>query len=133
MTEPMPITDAAEVLNRQVPAGMHDDVYGPSPEAFKPNRGMDGFMSTLRGRVDPEEAYRRHTANPERQSLGTWGVQVGLAMSQNLTCIDDGLCDAETPLDHASVDFNALTRKQKNTVSGILRDAAVDAGPLYTP
>lgn len=131
MTEPTPIDDVDEVLNRQVPSVLWDHAQGrPMSTAFSPSTRDVGMMSTLRGRVDPQEAHRRYTEDLGYESLGTWGVQVGHAQDLNLECVDDGEIGA-LPSDHASVDFKSLSRGARKVAGRKLRDLASE--PLYAP
>lgn len=114
-SKPTRLKDAAEVLRRQVhPAQIKQDGT-PSSEAFRPNPGDNGMMSTLRGSVTPKEAHRRHTEDHGRLSEGTWGISVGEidALLVNhagghlqLQALDDAVQIGVK--DHASVDFTQV-------------------------
>ncbi|GAA1987187.1 hypothetical protein GCM10009718_25810 [Isoptericola halotolerans] len=127
------IGDIDEVLNRQVPPGLYDTAAGqPMWTAFRSQSADKGLMSTLRGRVAPQEAHRRHTEDHGRSSVGTWGVKVGDANEHGLACVDDGAA-AENPHDHASVDFNGLTKAEARIAGMALHETACQHGPLYVP
>lgn len=131
MSDPAPITDRVEVLNRQVHPSRIDPVEGVLWEAFNPGHRDHRKLSTLRGSVAPEDAYRRHTEDAGLESAGTWGVGVGEALDGSLVCLDDGGCDAN-PVDHASVDFNAVaTRGGRQQAARKLWQAAMTRGPLF--
>lgn len=142
MTDPTRLTDRAEVLRRQVhPAQMKHDGT-PSSEAFRPNPGDAGMMSTLRGSVEAAEAHRRHVEDHQRESVGTWGLSVGEVDDVELAhdgevlrlqALDDaghvGLAD------HASVDFTnmegVVTRGKLRQVSRKLSGHANARGRLH--
>lgn len=131
--EPKPrrLTDLAEVLQRQVHPSQLDPVKVVSKAAFKPD--PTGMLSTLRQRVSPAEAFRRHVEESHLDSVGTWGVSVAEAEAQSAPAWDDEFCDG-LPADHASVDFTQHpTGNQKLRAASRLRDAAVGRGCLYTP
>ena len=133
MPEPEALNDDDEVLNRQVPPGLWDVAEGaPMWTAFGPQSSDNGKMSTLRGNVTPSEAHRRHTEDHGLASVGTWGVRVGDAHDNGTTCIDDGGADG-VPIDHASVDFNALTKAQRRISRRRLHELACLRGPLFEP
>lgn len=125
------INELDEVLNRQVPYGQWD-AGEPMWTAFGPQTRDNGLMSTLRGHVSPAEAYRRHTEDHGLRSRGTWGIRVGDAVDVGLACIDDGGA-MENPEDHASVDFQPLTKAERKIAGRKLHEFACKKGPLYTP
>lgn len=127
------IDDIEEVLNRQVPPGLWNTADGePMWTAFGPQSPDAGLMSTLRGHVTPEEAYRRHTEVHKLRSMGTWGVLVGDARDNGLPCLDDGGRPG-VPADHASVDFRRLTKKEIREARFDLHARSLERGPLHTP
>ena len=133
MAEGTELRDHDEVLNRQVHPGQWDTASGkPMLTAFGPQTADRGLMSTLRGRVEANEAFRRHTVDHRLKSVGTWGVRVGDAIACELPCIDDGGSDGN-PVDHASVDFRSMTRPQMRVARRKLHEESVRRGPLYEP
>lgn len=138
MTRGTVLTDEAELLNRQVHPRQHDAAKGALRTAFTPSERHQGLLSTLRGRVAPDEAHRRHRI-AELESVGTWPVEVGHAASHQLTCLDDGGVGG-LPQDHASIDFNGIPPRddlsQKALVAQAARklaERANEIGPLYIP
>lgn len=130
MAEPQVIADHDEVLNRQIPLGLwdaHED--RPMWAAFRPQTRDEGLLSTLRGRVGPEEAYRRYCSDPHMKSAGTWGICVGDAAGQGVACFDDGGLETNPP-DHASADFRPLASAQRRAVAVELHSLS---SPLYRP
>lgn len=130
--EPYRLTDPDEVLLRQV----HPDQVeggGISKVPFLPRRGDNSMVSTLRGYVSPEEAYRRHTEDHGHESVGTWGVAVGEGEEHGVPSWDDS-CLPESPADHASLDYAQHPAvNQRARVARKLRDAAVARGCLFAP
>ncbi|WP_207555732.1 hypothetical protein [Intrasporangium flavum] len=123
------IDDLDEVLLRQVhPVHLDEDAVVQSV-AFNPSREHQGLLSTLRERVGAEEAYRRHK-DAGLASAGTWGVSVREADENSLPCLDDEHLP-DSPPDHASIDFSALSRKGAVRAAKLLRDAAVARGCLH--
>lgn len=121
------IEDEGETLLRQVHPSMWSG-NGLAKSAFLPSELDQDRLSTLREAVGAETAFKRWV-DSGHESSGTYGINVGLAISQKLECIDDA--DDETP-DHASVDFAQLpTRGSKQQVARKLRDAAVEVGCLH--
>lgn len=129
------LTSADLVLLRQaLPTFLKSDgtmssqLFAPS-SADKDDRLL---VSTLHGRVDPEEAHRRHTA-AGHESLGTWGASVGEIEAEGLQSYDDGGLGGNPP-DHASIDMTPVTsRKDRQRRAGNLRDKAVARGVLFDP
>ncbi|HWV78903.1 MAG TPA: hypothetical protein VN027_16460 [Isoptericola sp.] len=120
------------MLRRQVHPSMLDPVVGFSSAVFMPEDPDDGTISTLRGHVEPDEAYRRHVAS-DLKSVGTWGLSVGEALGHGLPSWDDGLINGN-PQDHASVDFAEFPAKtRRHKIAKKLRDVAVTRGCLYSP
>lgn len=133
MSDPEAIRDKDEILNRQVPWGLWDPKSDePMWTAFGPQTRDAGMMSTLRGRVSPAEAYRRHTEGTELHSRGTWGVRVGDANDLGVACLDDGGTD-DNPVDHASADFRPLQRPGRRIAMAELHILACQRGPLHVP
>lgn len=97
--------------------------------AFKPGQDHHSMLSTLRERVGPEGAARRHQ-QAGLATAGTWGVSVGEAGTADLPCLDDEDLP-DSPPDHASIDFSSLSRKGSIRAAKVLRDAAVARGCLY--
>lgn len=125
------LTDDSEVLLRQVhPSHEIQTNAGISSEAFVPSEDDRDLLSTLRGRVDPAEAYRRWTEDLSHESLGTYGVAVGEVEGAGLRAIDDE--GSAGVADHASIDFTALASKGQQKKRGRkLRDAAIQRGCLH--
>jgi len=133
VTRGVELTNREEVLNRQVHPVQYDLAKGVLSAAFTPTPSHDFKLSTLRERVGPEEAFRRHTQGAGLASLGTWPVEVGHACDQGLTCLDDAGLD-RLPDDHASVDFSALSSRGKKQQAGRkLAERANELGPLHVP
>lgn len=125
------LTDGGEELLRQVHPIMCPDGE-PARTAFTPTKKDDGKLSTLRGRVSADEAYRRHVEGLQLQSAGTWVVTVGEANDAGCVALDDG-DDLGVP-DHASVDFSeAGSRRNVERAARKLRDAAVTRGCRFVP
>lgn len=125
------ITDNSEVLLRQVhPSHEVDTDAGISSEAFVPSEDDKDLLSTLRGRVDPAEAYRRWTEDLSHESLGTYGLAVAEVGEVGLRAIDDEVLAGVA--DHASIDFTLIVSKGQHKRRGRkLRDAAVERGCLH--
>lgn len=137
LAEPVPevLTEPSEVLNRQVHPSQVDDVRGVSKAAFAPTTRDRGMLSTLRGHVGPDEAFRRHVEENGLKSAGTWGVSVGEATTAAVPVICDD-CLPDMPPDHASIDFTPHPERplsKRLRVADQLRRAAVDRGPLFRP
>lgn len=109
------LTNSDELLLRQVhPIHLKGDGT-ISKEAFNPSKRDSGLLSTLRGHIGAEEAYRRWTQDMGYQSIGTYGVSVGEVdgvfvgtppVHAGLRAYDDS--DQVGVPDHASVDYNAV-------------------------
>lgn len=127
------VEDRSEKLNRQVhPCHETEDDSKLSKMAFIEQEGHGFLMSTLRGRVAADEAFRRHVALG-LETLGTWHVAIDDVYNNGLEVVDDGGRNG-VPVDHASVDYNVLPGKnQRLRVARRLRDAAVERGPAYLP
>ena len=131
-TDVQPLVDPDEILRRQVhPTALKDDGE-PNKAAFLPSPSHEFLLSTLRGSVDPREAFQR-SLKVGNDSAGTWGIRVGLAIDHHVPCLDDAhLPDA--PEDHASIDFRGLSTKgQREQFARKLRDASAQDGALYRP
>ncbi|WP_133794309.1 hypothetical protein [Actinokineospora alba] len=90
------------------------------------------MLSTLRGHVGPDEAYRRWTEEKGFKSVGTYGVTVGEVVNENLKAVDDA-AEVNEP-DHVSIDFSQILSKARKKQAGrILRDAAKARGCLHAP
>lgn len=89
------------------------------------------WLSTLRDSVTPEEAYRRWTEDDGNESIGTFGIEVGFALSLGLPSVDDS--EHLGIPDHASVVMEDLTNSRREKLARKLRDAAAERGPLFTP
>lgn len=123
------LDDLNEVLLRQVHPVHLDEESVVQSVAFSPSRDHQGLLSTLRERVGPEEALRRHK-DSGLATAGTWGVSVGEADENSLPCLDDEHLP-DSPPDHASIDFSALSRKGAVRAAKLLRDAAIARGCLH--
>lgn len=124
----LPISDPNETLLRQVHPVHLDKLTGEvqSP-AFSPS-SLDGLISTLRERVGPEEAHRRHEAQG-LQSAGTWGVSVSEVAEAGAAAFDDAEVPGY-PEDHASIappDGNGELRRCKKALAA----RATDRGALF--
>jgi hypothetical protein len=123
------LTQTAEVLLRQVhPLQLDEDAVVQSA-AFVPGSNDSGLLSTLRESVGPGPAFARWT-DAGYESAGTWGISVGEAVSASLTCVDDS-GRPDVPADHASIEFNGLSRKGMRKAGRVLRDAALARGCLH--
>ena len=132
MSTPTHLNERGEVLNRQVHPTRFDAVEGVLWEAFIPGQSDERMLSTLRGHVSAEEAFRRHTEASGLRSAGTWGVSVGEAVDHGLAVLDDGGLDG-SPIDHASIDFNGVpTRAGRQQAARKICTAANERGPLFT-
>lgn len=130
---PQPLENADEVLLRQVHPDQIDEISGVSKAAFIPKESDAGMLSTLRERVGPEEAHRRHTQVAKLLSAGTWGVSVAEGERQGVPAWDDA-CLPDNPDDHASFDFTQHpATNQRKRVARLLRDAAIARGCLFSP
>jgi hypothetical protein len=123
------ITNPGVELYRQVHPEHIDDNDGlPMRVAFVPGKTHKGLLSTMHGRIGPQEAYRRHVSRDLR-SAGSWCVTVGDATSAGCPAIDDA--NEESP-DHVSIDFTTKAgRGPEKQASRKLRDAAVARGCRY--
>ncbi|MCD5419773.1 hypothetical protein LRS71_09425 [Rhodococcus pyridinivorans] len=102
--------------------------------AFLPSGEHEFKLSTLRGSVDPKEAFRRHTEDEDLESAGTWALSVESVLAANLVAYDDSNLIGKR--DHTSVDFNGFaTQGQKIKAARKLRNRSqdVDGGCLYRP
>lgn len=139
MTEPIRLTNYAEVLLRQVHP-THKKADGTlSAQAFTPTKRDAGLLSTMRGVVGASEAHRRWISDG-RESLGTYGISVE-EVEHVAVDLDGGgtgclqtFDDAEHIgiEDHASIDFTELPTPGKVRQAGRkIREAAVERGILH--
>lgn len=132
---PAPLSDAAEVLFRQI----HPDLFDgdqPASSAFLPSPGDQDQLSTDRSSLTTaKDAYELYVGN-SRKSVGTFGVTVGEFGEQGLSCFADPVCSGGTitanPA-HARVDFGSLGTNQQRKVAKRLKKAAVSRGILHRP
>lgn len=140
MSGPARLTDAGEVLLRQVHPSQCEDGH-VNKEAFNPSARDNLHLSALREAVGAAEAYRRWTEVEKYLSAGTWGVSVQEVDAQVFTRHEDredvslrAVDDATEALsDHASIVFSDLSKKQRVQAARKLRDAALQRGCLYKP
>lgn len=141
MTDPVRLTDNAEVLLRQVhPTHLKTDGT-ISTGAFTPTARDAGMLSTTRGAVGASEAHRRWVGDGH-ESLGTYGISVGeideveVDLGDEETCGLRALDDAAHVKveDHASIDFTDVPTKGKVRQAGRkIRDVALKRGMLHPP
>lgn len=127
-----PLPDPNEVVLVQVPTVVLQPDGVPMKTVFVPY-DSDLKVSTLRGTVGPEEAYRRWTEDLGYESAGTWGVAVAEVTDKGLTVIDDS-CIPENPAEHASIDYSAFadaSASKRQQIGRKLRDHASERGRLH--
>lgn len=122
-----------EVLLRQVhPASWHPTIPTKiDSSAFTPRSGEDGRTSYLRGRVPPEEAWRRYT-KLGRGSAGTFGVSVQEADNCGCPSGDDSN-EPDKPEDHAYIEVTGATNGEVRRKARKLASYATERGALYLP
>jgi hypothetical protein len=120
-----------ELLFRQVNPVLVDDNRVTS-QVFRPGGEDGGLLSVHRStKTSAEGAYRIHTEQKGRRSIGVLCVSVNEAGGIGLNAFDDEETDPVPDPAHALIDFRSLERKQCEKSAKKLRDAAKPRGWQY--
>jgi hypothetical protein len=121
------------MLHRQIHPAFFRNGRVESP-AFRPSSKDVGKLSTEDGdRITAEAAWVRYTTVRRFESVGSMAVTVDDCARIALPVIADGGTDPELSAEHVSIDFNGLDRKQTESKSKKLRDAAVTRNWTHRP
>lgn len=128
-----PLTDAAEVLFRQIhPNFLHNGE--PASDRFKPYPNDSGMMSVDRASLTTAAASHRLYTSNGFQSAAVFGVSVEEFGAENVPCRDDPLAATESTLAnpaHALADYNSHDDKKQKNISKRLKRKAVARGQLH--
>ncbi len=121
-----------ELLYRQVNPVLVDDGRVTS-QAFRPGNEDGGLMSVHRGsKTTPELAFKLHTEQKKRRSLGVLCVSTAEAGQVGLDAYDDEEVEPVADPAHAAVDFRPYPdRKKVEKLGKKLRDLARVRGWLH--
>lgn len=124
---------AQTMLHRQIHPAFFRNGRVESP-AFRPSPEHKGLLSTEDGdRITAEAAWIRYTTVRRFDSVGSMAVTPGECEGLALPVIPDGGTDPDLSPEHVSIDFNGLDRKQTESKSKKLRDAAVTRSWTHRP
>ena len=124
------LTDAGELLLRQVHPTFVDEGGRITSQAFTPTGNHDGALSVARGSlVSAQEATEFHRTTG-RKSEGTWAVTVGEAHLQGTKCVEDPSGPSNVEQAHALICFSGSTNERKK-VGQVLARFARDRGRLF--
>ena len=124
---------AQTMLHRQIHPAFFRNGRVESP-AFRPSSKDEGKLSTEDGdRITAEAAWVRYTTVRRFDSVGSMAVTTDECAGLVLPVIEDGGTDPKLSAEHVSIDFNGLDRKQTESKSKKLRDAAVTRSWTHRP
>jgi hypothetical protein len=134
------LTDAAELLLRQVYPKWLEEDGEPSSQAFYPWRDVDaGCLSVDRESLTtPASAFLCFTspqpAGFGQPSAGVWGLTIGEVTSAGLSAWEDPVAATVTsPANpaHALLEFDGLEKKRWKSVGRTLKLRARERGRLH--
>jgi hypothetical protein len=128
------LEDVTETLLRQVhPTQILQDGSGrPDSSAFMPRGNEEGLLSTRREAITPQRAYEDWVNNGDHLSDGSWTLNVGDALKEQLPSFDDSARDGN-PEGHASVDYNEHSLGVRKKKAQRLREKSQRLYPASTP
>ena len=130
---PGPITNAAEIMFRQVHPILHE-AGAVASSAFMPTEDDQGQLSVARESLTtPQASFDLYRENG-RQSAAVYGVSVGEFTIEGIPCQPDPLPPTENlkanPA-HAYADYNGIGTNQRRKKAQRLRTAALRRGLLH--
>jgi hypothetical protein len=134
------VTDATELLLRQVYEKWLEEDGQPSSMAFYPWRDVDdGCLSVDRAALTTaEDAFVRFTSPQPtgfgQSSVGVWGLTVGETEAVGLSVWEDPVATTATaPANpaHALLEFGSLEKKRWKSTGRVLKLNARARGRLY--
>jgi hypothetical protein len=129
------LDDPDERLWRQVHPQYHDNGV-LSSQAFRPNSGDNGLLSTSREQKQTAVgAYEFHVNEAKLQSDGTWAVTVGEVVGQSCRALDDGdaVLGRLLPPGHTSIDMRAHGSSGQRKIGTALSRLAARRGRFHPP
>jgi len=131
------MSDADELIFRQIAPHMLMDDGKIASTAFGPNRSDDGMPSYARSaKVTAQEARDWHMQHAASPSCGVWAVLVGEVIAGGRYAIDDSSCElaSNTPRPpwHCFVDFRRMTRPERKSLCAHLYMCAIGRGEIPT-
>lgn len=129
------LTDAGELLWRNVHPSWVESDGKISSQAFRPTSKDEGRLSTARSSLVTAAAhYDEHTGTRGLASSGVWAVSVGEAMALSLPSVYDehsATIPQPAPKGHTSIDFTGLSGGAARKAGGALRDHAEGRGKQH--